>query len=110
MFVTLVFLCVFRRNALNEVYAHAVLGKHPHVVRYYSAWAENDHMFIQNEFCNGGSLADVITQNRQGINEDGQSSFGEAELKLLTTHLSQGLKYIHSQGLVHLDIKPGRSL
>ena len=38
---------------MNEVYAHAVLGKHPHVVRYYSAWAENDHMFIQNEFCEG---------------------------------------------------------
>ena len=44
---------VFRRNAMNEVYAHAVLGKHPHVVRYYSAWAEEDHMFIQNEYCNG---------------------------------------------------------
>ena len=38
---------------MNEVYAHAVLGKHQHVVRYYSAWAENDHMYIQNEFCNG---------------------------------------------------------
>jgi len=42
-----------RRTALNEVYAHAVLGKHTHVVRYYSAWAENSHMYIQNEFCNG---------------------------------------------------------
>lgn len=38
---------------MNEVFAHAVLGKHPHLVRYYSAWAENDHMFIQNEYCNG---------------------------------------------------------
>jgi len=42
-----------RRTALNEVYAHAVLGKHTHVVRYYSAWAEDYHMYIQNEFCNG---------------------------------------------------------
>jgi wee1-like protein kinase len=49
---------------LNEVYAHAVLGSHPHVVRYYSAWAENNHMIIQNEYCNGGSLADQLRKLR----------------------------------------------
>ncbi|XP_069018781.1 wee1-like protein kinase 2 [Embiotoca jacksoni] len=87
--------------ALKEVYAHAVLGHHPHVVRYYSAWAEDGYMVIQNEYCDGGSLNDAIVKKEvQG------EPFTEAELKDLLLQVSMGLKYIHSSGLVHLDIKP----
>ncbi|NXC39532.1 WEE2 kinase, partial [Penelope pileata] len=87
--------------ALREVYAHAVLGHHPHVVRYYSAWAEDGHMIIQNEHCNGGSLHDVLLENEK----HGQC-FPEAKLKQMLLQVSTGLKYIHNSGLVHLDIKP----
>ncbi|XP_066490549.1 wee1-like protein kinase 2 [Tiliqua scincoides] len=87
--------------ALREVYAHAVLGHHPHVVRYYSAWAEDDHMIIQNEHCNGGSLQDVLSENSKTA-----SYFKESELKEILLQVSTGLKYIHISGLVHMDIKP----
>ncbi|KAG7214028.1 hypothetical protein KM043_001397 [Ampulex compressa] len=90
------------KNALNEVYAHAVLGKHQHVVRYYSAWAEDNHMIIQNEYCNGGSLADAISSLQRE-----KKHFTEAELRQLLLHVAEGLRYIHSMQLVHMDIKPG---
>lgn len=51
--------------------------------------------------CAGGSLTDVI-----GKKEIEGKLFSEAELKDLLLQVSMGLKYIHSLGLVHLDIKP----
>jgi wee1-like protein kinase len=91
-----------KKTALNEVYAHAVLGQHHHVVRYYSAWAEDNHIIIQNEFCNGGSVAEAIEERQRE-----KRPFTELELRRLLLHVSKGLRYIHSMQLVHMDIKPG---
>lgn len=88
---------IFEKTALNEVYAHAVLGKHENVVRYYSAWAENNHMLIQNEYCNGGSLQSLLMDR----------NLAEPELRTLLMHVAEGLKYIHSNDLVHMDLKAG---
>uniref|UniRef100_A0A1B0GJ32 non-specific protein-tyrosine kinase n=1 Tax=Lutzomyia longipalpis TaxID=7200 RepID=A0A1B0GJ32_LUTLO len=70
------------RIALNEVWAHAVLGKHDNVVRYYSAWAENNHMLIQNEYCNGGSLQSLLQMRH----------LNETELRILLIHITEGLR------------------
>jgi len=50
----------------------------------------------------GGSLADEMTERAQQ-----HRLMSEAELKHLLLQVADGLRYIHSQHLVHLDIKPG---
>lgn len=53
-------------------------------------------------FETGGSLADAIAEYRRS-----GRSFTEDELKLILLHVVEGLKYIHSLQLAHMDIKPG---
>eukprot|EP00092_Neocalanus_flemingeri_P041163 GFUD01044821.1.p1 GENE.GFUD01044821.1~~GFUD01044821.1.p1 ORF type:complete len:644 (-),score=129.77 GFUD01044821.1:140-2071(-) len=93
------------KMAMNEVFAHAALMKHKHVVRYFNSWVERGQIYIQNEFCEGGSLEQKI----EGCRESGQL-FSEEELRRLLLQVGKGLKYIHSRQLVHLDIKPGNIL
>lgn len=90
----------FNKKSLIEVYAHAVLGKHRRIVRYYSAWAEDQIMYIQNEYCEGGSLSDLLEVMRTN-----DRNLSEYQLKKIVLHVSQGLRFIHSLNLAHMDIK-----
>ena len=92
---------------MNEVFAHSALIKHKHVVRYYNSWVENGRVYIQNEFCEGGALGNRIDDLREENQLSGSDKrLPECELKKILLHAAKGLQYIHSKGLVHLDIKP----
>ncbi|XKL62594.1 hypothetical protein PGB90_002427 [Kerria lacca] len=84
--------------ARKEVFAHAVLKSHPHIVTYYSSWIEDGCLFIQTEYCNNGSLETLINEEKK--------IFTECGLRRLANHIAKGLKYIHSLRLAHMDIKP----
>lgn len=89
------------KRALREVWAHAILGRHRRIVRYFSAWAEGQRMFIQNEYCAGGSLDKLISELKLH-----NQRLPESAIKRIILHVAQGLKYIHSLKASHMDIKP----
>jgi len=92
----------YERMAWRETCAHAVLISHENLVRYHSAWIEPDgRFFVQLEYCNGGSLEDIIEKNRRT-----QSVIVEQQLKQILHQISDALAFMHAQDLAHLDVKP----
>jgi hypothetical protein len=92
----------YEQMAWRETCAHAVLISHDNLVRYHSAWIEPDgRFFIQLEYCNGGSLEDILEKNRRN-----HMFTHEQQLKQILHQISDALAFMHAQDLAHLDIKP----
>jgi mitogen-activated protein kinase kinase kinase len=70
---------------------------HPNVVEYYGIEVHRDKVYIFEEYCQGGSLAALLEHGR--IEDEGI-------IQVYTMQMLEGLAYLHSQGIVHRDIKP----
>eukprot|EP00761_Pharyngomonas_kirbyi_P014581 gb/GECH01014611.1/.p1 GENE.gb/GECH01014611.1/~~gb/GECH01014611.1/.p1 ORF type:complete len:793 (+),score=166.24 gb/GECH01014611.1/:1-2379(+) len=80
--------------------------RHPHIVRYLGSSVGNDaqgkrYLTIFLEFIQGGSVYDIL-KKVGALFEKVASSY--------TQQILYGLAYLHSQGIVHGDIKPSNVL
>jgi len=81
---------------LREAKSLALCSGCPNVLQYHACWIEDDRMYLQTEYCNGGSVTSLGSLW-------GTSS--ESKLLELLLQCAQGLHHVHSRGLAHMDIK-----
>ncbi|KAL7058294.1 hypothetical protein AAHC03_016892 [Spirometra sp. Aus1] len=118
----------------NEVQALALL-QHPNIVRYFSSWFEADSIFLQLEYCLGGSLFNYLHPHRSTdtseavmdrvsagslsplncasppAEESSTRHLSESVLTMLAVHITSALYYMHtSWSIVHGDVKPSNIL
>lgn len=90
-----------RERYLREVEVAASLPPSPHLVRYYRCWQEEGHFYVQMELCEGGSLARALDSLRsQG------ARLPEGDIWRLLREVTSGLRHLHSNQVLHLDVKP----
>lgn len=70
---------------------------HPNIVQYFGVEVHRDKVYLFMEFCEGGSLSDLLAHGRI---ED------EMVIQVYTLQMLEGLAYLHQSGVIHRDIKP----
>ncbi|XP_058806523.1 serine/threonine-protein kinase GD17699-like [Phymastichus coffea] len=70
---------------------------HPNIISLIEDQETNDHLFLVMELMKGGDLFDAIAR---------VTKFSEHDASVMISHLCYALAYLHSQQIVHRDVKP----
>lgn len=70
---------------------------HPHVVKVFEFFEDEQRIYIVMEFLDGGELFDKIQEN---------DYFTESNAKQIMKDLLETINYLHNQNIVHRDLKP----
>ncbi|KAK2463166.1 hypothetical protein APHAL10511_004821 [Amanita phalloides] len=76
-------------------------GRHPNVLAYIDSWEEDEALYIQTELCESGNLAHFLWEYGRVF-----PRLDEARVWKIIVDLSNGLRFIHDAGVIHLDLKP----
>jgi 3-phosphoinositide dependent protein kinase-1 len=107
------------RNINNEIMMEkAVLARldHPNVVTLFATFKDYGSLYYQMEFMHGGELWRCIRDDDpvhlDETNNDPVAMVGlcRSRTRFIIAQAINGLEYIHSQGIVHRDVKPENML
>jgi len=75
---------------------------HPNIVKCYGVELFSSEVWIVMEYCESGSLADLMKTQK--------ATFNEEQISSVMNQTLNGLVYLQSQGIVHRDIKASNLL
>ncbi|KAJ5946269.1 hypothetical protein N7454_003108 [Penicillium verhagenii] len=93
-----------RERRIREVDVLKTLVNCDHIVSFMDSWEDNGHLYIQTEFCEEGSLDVFLAQ--AGL----KARLDDFRIWKILLELTLGLKHIHDEGFIHLDLKPANIL
>lgn len=79
--------------------------KSPFTLKYYGCYNKDDAIWIIMEYCDGGSLQDIIDAR-----ENEEICLTESQIAQIVAQVLQALEYLHSMKKIHRDIKAGNIL
>ena len=86
-----------REAFFSEVYSAGKM-QHPSVVSVYDAGQEGDMNYIVMEFVDGVTLQEYV---------NGKLTLSYRQIVDVIYQCAKGLDYVHRQGVIHRDLKPG---
>ena len=70
---------------------------HPHIVKLYGFFADEDNIYLIMECCISGHLLSVMKQKK---------IFEEPEIIETISNIFEAVSFIHCHGVIHRDLKP----
>lgn len=70
-------------------------SSHPNIVNFKDSYLWKGDLWVVMEYMEGGSLTDVVTAH----------CMSESQIAAVAAEVCEGLRHLHSKGVIHRDIK-----
>merc|ERR1719229_1404115 len=75
--------------------------EHPNIIKLQEVFETKNELFLVQELCTGGELFDRITA---------KGTYSEKDAAKVIQQILKGIQHIHSQNIIHADLKPDNFL